>query len=65
MLLIDKLKLGALVSGFIFMILVAIGWVMNIIALIHLESIDHLGEVIIRFIGIFIAPIGAVMGWFF
>lgn len=63
--LLDKLGLGVLVSGFIFMILIAIGWVMNIIALVHLESVDHLGEVIIRVIGIFIAPLGAIMGWFF
>jgi len=61
----DKLGLGGLIVGFIFMILVAIGWVMNIVHLVHQESIGFTGETIIRIIGIFLAPIGSIMGWFF
>ncbi len=37
-----------------------IGWVMNLLAVFG----SHGNELIIRIIGIFVAPAGAVMGWF-
>jgi hypothetical protein len=40
-----------------------IGWVMNIITLCHMGS-GHVGELIVRVVGIFVAPVGAVAGWF-
>ena len=45
-------------------ILLTIGWVANIIVLYHMNTIMT-GEGVIRIIGIFIAPIGSIMGWFF
>ena len=46
-------------------IAVIIGWVLNIVHLIGLEAFTMSGENIIRIIGIFLSPIGAIMGWFF
>ena len=45
-------------------ILLVIGWVMNIIDLYHMNAIMT-GEGVIRIIGIFLAPVGSIMGWFF
>lgn len=61
----DKVGLGLIIFGAIMLLLIASGWVMNIIDLVQLESIVFCGEHIMRIIGIFIAPIGAFMGWFF
>ena len=38
------------------------GWVCNIIAIIHADSVT--GMVIARVAGVFIAPLGAVLGFF-
>ena len=38
-----------------------VGWVYNIIALASAETIT--GLVVLRIVGIFIAPLGAVLGW--
>jgi hypothetical protein len=37
------------------------GWIMNIVAMFGDITTNHL---IIRAIGIFIAPLGAIFGWF-
>lgn len=43
--------------------LAVIGWIMNIIGLIHhLPALDF--ETIIRIIGIPVAPVGALLGYF-
>lgn len=46
--------------------LAAIGWVMNIVKLIGFTgTIAAFGVIeILRVVGIFIAPLGAVLGWF-
>jgi len=42
-----------------------IGWVMNIGALLGAGALATWGGVeVLRVIGIFLAPLGAVMGWF-
>lgn len=39
------------------------GWVMNIITIAH-SSFDVLtGMLILRIVGIFVGPIGAILGW--
>jgi hypothetical protein len=38
------------------------GWVFNIVAIARAETIT--GLVVLRIVGIFIAPLGAVLGWF-
>ena len=40
-----------------------VGWVMNIIAIIHSDFV-WTSLLIIRVIGVFIVPIGAVLGYF-
>lgn len=41
-----------------------VGWIMNIITIFHMASLTISGELLIRIIGIFIAPIGAILGYF-
>lgn len=50
-------------SVVVLVVLAVIGWVLNILALASAGAVD--GEVILRAIGIFVFPIGVVMGWFF
>jgi hypothetical protein len=40
-----------------------IGWIMNIFTLYHMSFANMTGELIVRIIGIFVAPIGAIMGY--
>lgn len=40
-----------------------IGWIINIVELFHLEAILS-GEGALRIVGIFIVPLGSIMGWF-
>lgn len=39
------------------------GWVMNIVAITQSEFIPITGLLILRIVGIFISPLGAVLGW--
>lgn len=50
---------------FLFWLAIVVGWVMNIVAIFHinLSAIDMLG--VLRLIGIFVAPLGSVLGLFF
>ena len=50
---------------FVFSILIAIavGWVMNIVALTHMSIPPFTGMLILRVVGIFIPPIGRVVGY--
>ena len=42
-----------------------IGWVLNIVQIVNEFDMAHLtGEIIVRIIGVFIAPIGCIYGWF-
>jgi hypothetical protein len=40
-----------------------VGWVMNIVALYHMTFGTITGEMVLRCVGIFVAPIGSVMGY--
>ncbi len=58
------LPMVAIIIFLIVGILATIGWIMNIISICHM-TIDHVtGELIVRIIGIFFGPIGAIAGWF-
>lgn len=49
-----------------FIAIVFIGWVMNILALVHMGSDTILsGLGVLRIIGVPMVPLGAVMGYFF
>ena len=39
------------------------GWVMNIVTLAHSEIVWTSGMIIVRLIGVVLAPLGAVMGF--
>jgi hypothetical protein len=41
-----------------------VGWVMNIMTIAGSSFNDLTGLLILRVVGIFIAPLGAVLGWF-
>lgn len=43
-------------------VIVSFGWLLNIIALIHTHVLD--GLTIARGIGVFIVPLGSVLGYF-
>jgi hypothetical protein len=40
------------------------GWVMNILTITHTTAVPVTGLFILRCVGIFVAPIGAVLGYF-
>jgi hypothetical protein len=40
-----------------------IGWAMNIIAIAHTNFNNVTGMLVLRVIGIFVAPLGAVLGY--
>ena len=41
----------------------AYGWIMNIVNICSVESFEFSGVMIVQVIGIFVAPLGAVMGY--
>jgi hypothetical protein len=41
-----------------------VGWVMNIITLVDADFANITGLLVLRVIGIFIAPLGGVLGYF-
>jgi hypothetical protein len=41
------------------------GWILNVVHIVKLPTIVFTGEVIVRVVGIFLPPLGAIMGWFF
>lgn len=41
-----------------------IGWVMNIVAIVHTCCTPLTGMLVVRIVGIFVAPLGAVLGYF-
>jgi hypothetical protein len=45
-----------------FVLAAVVGWVMNIVAIAGAESIT--GMVVVRLIGVFMAPLGAALGYF-
>ena len=40
-----------------------VGWVMNLVTLYHMSFTTITGELVLRCVGIFVAPIGSVMGF--
>lgn len=54
--------LGTFCVGFLIVATLVLGWVLNIAKLITYN--ETAGMLLARFAGIFIAPLGAVLGWF-
>jgi hypothetical protein len=43
----------------------AIGWVWNVIKIVNTFDASSIsGEIVVRIIGVFVMPIGAIYGWF-
>ena len=59
---------GASTVGVLVLLAIALlavaGWVMNIAAIAHADMAHITGMLILRCIGIFVAPLGAVLGFF-
>lgn len=51
------------VIGLVIMLAALVGWVMNIVHLIN-DNTMAMGMVVARVVGIFVAPLGAVLGYF-
>lgn len=52
------------ISVFLMLVAVFCGWVMNLIELFHTEfTTGFTGVLILRVIGVFIVPLGGVMGY--
>lgn len=60
-----NLGVGLGLTYFAVVVLAFIGWVMNIITLIDAPALAQWGALeVLRVVGIFVAPLGAVLGWF-
>lgn len=55
--------IGAALIWLVIVVAAVYGWVMNIIQLYHSSFNDITGQLILRVVGIFVAPLGAVMGY--
>ena len=55
--------ISAGVLAIITILLGLIGWVRNIIQLFTATFHPLTGEIVLKIVGIFIAPLGAIMGW--
>jgi len=53
-----------LVFALTFIAAIAIGWVMNIITIAGSNFNDITGMLVLRVIGVFVAPLGAILGYF-
>ncbi len=48
--------LGIVIAG-------VIGWILNIITIAHTDNLLSTGMGILRVVGIFVPPLGAILGW--
>ncbi len=63
----DNVMIGLVVAFFGAIIAAVIGWVLNILKLLSVAINSFTGneaEVVVRAVGVFFAPIGAVAGYF-
>jgi hypothetical protein len=59
--------MGTIIAGLLYITIiigVIYGWVMNIVHLVQNEVVWTSGMSVGRIIGIFVAPLGAVLGYF-
>ena len=55
------MKILAITAAFALFVVGAVGWVLNVIAVA--DSVAFSGMLVLRAIGIFIGPLGAVLGY--
>lgn len=61
-----KQKKNSVILLLVYLLVVAvccIGWIMNIINLFNTKNFELSGVIILQIIGIFLAPLGVVMGY--
>ena len=46
------------------MIALAVGWVMNVVTIAHVMAEPITGMFVLRVVGIFVVPLGGVLGYF-
>jgi hypothetical protein len=59
-------EIGGIVAALVYLGLIAAlfyGWVANIIAIAHANFTEITGTLVLRVVGIFVAPLGSVMGF--
>ena len=61
----DGTYAGMFVGTVLLVIAMFVGWVMNIISLCSIENFEFCGQTIAQIAGIFIAPLGGVLGYIF
>lgn len=66
-----KRELGNVWAAFLGLVLIAgivlaaaVGWVWNIVKLMEMTFDPITGMIVVRIIGIFIVPLGCIVGWF-
>lgn len=62
--LISTLGIAGFITTMLIGLLLAIGWVLNIVTLFRHAADPITTITVLRGIGIFIAPLGGVLGWF-
>lgn len=61
-----KQKKNSVILLLVYLLVVAvccIGWIMNIINLFNTKNLEISGVIILQIVGIFLAPLGVVMGY--
>ena len=59
----ERIGTGFLVGVLTFIVAIVVGWVMNIVNICQLDSLELKGEIILQVVGIFVIPLGSVMGF--
>jgi hypothetical protein len=55
--------IAGIAAAFAFLVAVAYGWIMNIMAVANSNFAELTGILILRVVGIFVAPLGVVLGY--
>jgi hypothetical protein len=59
-----KWTIGGLVVWLVIVVALGIGWIENIIKIAHSDFGSLSGVLVLRIVGIFVVPLGSIMGYF-
>lgn len=60
----NTIKFGLPLFAYLALIIaIATGWIMNIVSIAHSNFNDITGLLVLRVIGVFVAPLGVVLGF--
>lgn len=54
-----------LIIYILILLALGIGWIMNIAAIVHSDFGSVTPLLVLRFIGVFVVPLGTILGYFF